>query len=121
MLCEDGYVYRLDSGEYDHLWEFETDLITSETVDIKHLKKIQMLADIAPGAHLNVYVLYDDEQFDAASSQLVYTSEGSGKKAIRVKLRKTANYGIKLHVSGSNYVKLYELELIMENGGDLYV
>ena len=50
----------------------------------------------------------------------MYQSTGSGLKPIRVKPRKTANYGIKLHVEGEGYVKLYELELFIENGGDLY-
>lgn len=120
MLCSDGYIYRMDTGEYNHSWSFETDLITNETVDIKHIKKIQMLADIASGANIEVYVLYDDEKFNEDSSHLVYSSTGSGKKPIRVKPRQTASYGIKLHVEGCGYVKLYELELFMEAGGDLY-
>lgn len=121
MLCDDGYIYKMDSGNYRHSWSFETDLITNETVNIKHIKKIQMFADIASGANIKAYILYDDEEFDEDTSHLVYESTGYGQKAIRVKPRKTASYGIKLHIEGYGYVKLYELELFMENGGDLYV
>lgn len=122
MLSDDGYVYRMDTGNYRHNWSFETDLITNETVDIKHIKKIQMLADLKNSASkLRVYVLYDDEEFDEDTSHLVYKSFGYGRKTIRVKPRQTASYGIKLHIEGYGYVKLYELELFMENGGDLYV
>ena len=121
MLCADGYIYKMDSGNYRHSWSFETDLITNETVNIKHIKKIQMFADIASGANIKAYILYDDEEFDEDTSHLVYESTGYGQKAIRVKPRKTASYGIKLHIEGYGYVKLYELELFMENGGDLYV
>jgi hypothetical protein len=126
MLSDDGYIYRMDSGNYNHNWSFETDLITNQTVDIKHIKKIQMFAEIAKNAHVKVYTLYDDEVFDELSAtekaeRLMYESTGYGKKPIRVKPRKTANYGVKLHVEGYGYVKLYELELIMESGGDLYV
>lgn len=121
MLLDDGYVYKLDSGNYAHNWSFETDLITNETVDIKHIKKIQMFADIASGANTKAYILYDDEEFDEDTSHLVYSSTGYGQKPIRVKPRQTASYGIKLHIEGYGYVKLYELELFMENGGDLYV
>lgn len=120
MLCDDGYVYQTDTGDYGHVWRFETDLFTNETVDIKHIKKIQMFADIAPNAGIRVYILYDDEEFDEDTSQLVYESTGCGQKPIRVKPRKTAGYGIKLHVEGCGYVRLYELELFMEAGGDLY-
>jgi hypothetical protein len=131
MLCDDSIVYRLDTANYDLEWSFETDLITNQTVDIKHLKKIQMLVDIPEKvgafdnkkAQIDVYVLYGDETFNAASSHHVYHCEDSGRKAIRVKPRnkKNASYGIKLHIEGKKYVKLYEMELFIEQGGDLYV
>lgn len=120
MLCDNGYIYKMDTGNYRHSWSFETDLITNETVNIKHIKKIQMFADIATGANIKVYVLYDNEEFDENTSHLVYSSTGYGQKPIRVKPRQTASYGIKLHIEGYGYVKLYELEMFMENGGDLY-
>jgi hypothetical protein len=121
MLCYDGYVYKMDTDEYDHSWSFETDLITSQTVNIKHIKKLQMLAEIAEKANLKVYILYDNEVFDENSSHLVYQSKKYGRLPIRVKPRKTANYGFKLHFEGAGYVKLYELEIFTEAGGDLYV
>lgn len=120
MLCADGYIYKMNTGNYRHSWSFETDLITNETVNIKHIKKIQMFADIDSGANLKVYILYDDEDFNEDTSHLVYESTGFGQKPIRVKPRQTASYGIKLHIEGYGYVKLYELELFMETGGDLY-
>lgn len=120
MLCADGYVYKMDTNNYSHSWNFETDLITNETVNIKHIKKIQMFAEIASGASIRVYILYDNEKFNENTSHLVYKSKSYGQKPIRVKPRQTAGYGFKLHVEGYGYVKLYELELFMENGGDLY-
>lgn len=126
MLCA-GVIFKMDTDDYEgQEWSFETDLITNETVNIKHLKKLQMFVDISPGAWVKVYALYDNEKFGSLKSgekeeRLLYSSSGSGQKAIRVKPRKTANYGIKLHIEGEGYVKLYELELFMENGGGLYV
>ena len=120
MLCDDG-VYKMDTGKYDHAWSFETDLITNKTVDIKHIKKLQMLVELAEDANMQVYILYDDEEFDKNTSHLVYTSKKNGKFPIRVKPRKTANYGFKLHFEGTGYVKLYELEIFIEAGGDMYV
>ena len=135
MLCSSpngettkGIVYKMDTNEYSHHWSLETDLITNETVNIKHIKKIQMFADIQEEseAWIKVYFLYDEETFDGLKDEekekrLMYSSDGYGQKAIRVKPRQTASYGIKLHIEGYGYVKLYELELFMENGGDLYV
>ena len=128
MLCEDGIVYQMDTGFYNHEWSCETDLITNKTVDIKHIKKIQMLVDIdgdsAIDVGMQVYILYDDEVFDKLenkASRLVYTSTKTGRFPIRVKPRNTANYGFKLHFKGKGYVKLYELEIFVEQGGALYV
>ena len=121
MLDEQGCVYKMDTNTYNHNWSFETDLITSKTVNIKHIKKLQMLVDIAKKSNMKVYILYDDEEFDERTSHLVYSSNKTGKFPIRVKPRKTANYGFKLHFEGAGYVKLYELEIFVESGGDLYV
>ena len=121
MLCADGCVYKMDTNEYAHDWSFETDLITSKTVSIKHIKKLQMLVELAKSANMKVYILYDDEVFDEDKSHLVYTSTKTGKFPIRVKPRKTANYGFKLHIEGSGYAKIYELEIFVEAGGELYV
>ena len=120
MLCNDGHVYKMDTDEYNHGWEFETDLVTNKTVDIKHIKKIQMLVETDSSADFDVYILYDDEKFNG-KSHLVYTNNKRGKFPVRVKPRKTANYGFKLHVEGYGYVKLYELEIFVEQGGDMYV
>ena len=121
MLCEDGFIYKMDTDDYSHEWSFETDLITNKTVNIKHIKKLQMLVEVATNANMQVYILYDDEAFDKNSSHLVYASNKYGKFPIRVKPRKTANYGFKLHIEGAGYVKLYELEIFVEAGGDMYV
>lgn len=135
MLCADSHLYKMDTDIYSDNWSFETDLITNKTVDIKHIKKLQMLVDIpelvngVPNyadkdgnpANMQVYILYDNEEFNE-KSHLVYSSnERTGKFPIRVKPRNTANYGFKLHIKGSGYIKLYELEIFVEAGGDLYV
>lgn len=120
-----GFIYKLDTNSYAHEWSFETDLITNKTVDIKHIKKLQMLADIAPDAKISVYALYDDEVFDKTKSHLLFSYENKGtkviKKPIRVKPRQTAHYGVKLHFECEGYIKLYELEIFAEAGGDMYV
>ena len=115
-------VYKLNTSNYtNQSWAFETDLMTNNTVDIKHIKKLQMLGDFAD-CDLDVYILYDDEEFNANTSHKVYSRTNLvGKKPIRVKPRNTAHYGIKLHFEGVGYAKLYELEIFAQQGGDLYV
>ena len=121
MLTKVGEILQLDTDIYSHNWSFETDLITNETVNIKHIKKLQMLADMSSGSRIQVYILYDDEEFNEDTSHLAYSGQGGGKKAIRVRPRRTAHYGFKLHVEGFGYVRLYELEIGLEAGGDMYV
>ena len=126
MICQNGSIYKMDTGVWQtesdkQKWCFETDLITNKTVDIKHIKKLQMLVELESGADVQVYILYDNEEFDAEKSHLVYSSTKTGRFPIRVKPRNTANYGFKLHVEGSGYAKLYELEIFVEDGGELYV
>ena len=131
MLDKYGNLYQLDTGEYNHEWSFETDLITNKTVSIKHIKRLQMLVDIPDkDSWMNVYILYDEEEFDSLEdkkTRLVYSFEKAketdkpSKFPIRLKPRNTANYGFKLHFEGEGYVKLYELEIFVEAGGDLIV
>ena len=88
-----------------------------------------MLVEADADASITVYILYDYETFSGLSPEkqaerLVYESVANTEPRrlpIRVKPRKTANYGFKLHIEGSGYVKLYELEIFVESGGDLYV
>jgi outer membrane protein assembly factor BamB len=121
MLCDDGHIYKMDTNNYNHKWSFETELITNQTVDIKHIKKLQMLVELNTNANMQVYILYDNEVFNKNTSHLVYSSDKSGRFPIRVKPRNTANYGFKLHFEGYGYAKLYELEIFVEAGGDMYV
>ena len=88
MLCEDGCVYKMDTGVYNHEWSFETDLITNKTVNIKHIKKLQMLVELAESANMQVYILYDDEEFDKDKSHLVYTNKKHGR------IQKTTDFKI---------------------------
>jgi hypothetical protein len=110
----------VDSGNYNQSWRLETDFFTGKTIDIKHIKKIQLLAQIPNGSDLDIYVLYDDEQW-SLNSHRVYSGSGGGQVPIRIVPRQTASYGFKLHIRGHGYVKLYGLEVFVTNGGDLYV
>lgn len=124
-LGADGYIYRLDGDAYG-TWSFETDLMARSTAsgytdtDIKHIRKVQIMADVAEGADFKVYALYNGEKY-GSGSQLIYDSRGkTGKVMARVKLRRSANWGCKLHFEGSGFVRIYEMEQYLEKGGELY-
>lgn len=113
-------IYKLNTNDFSQKWAFETDLVTNNTVDIKHIKKLQMLGDF-DNCDLDVYILYDNEVFNAETSHKVFSRTLNGRHPIRVKPRKTAHYGFKLHFEGNGYAKLYELEIFTQQGGVLYV
>ena len=125
MLCADGKIYKLDTGDFSQNWSFETDFTMAQTVDIKHIRKVQMYAEIANGSSLDAYILYDDEKFNSAASHKIFTynntSGASQKVPIRVIPRQTANYAFKLRVNGYGYSRLYNLEWFVKQGGELFV
>lgn len=125
MLGDNGNIYRVDTGVYSHDWSFETDFFMDKTIDIKHIQKIQLFADMTAGAKLTAYLLYDDEVFDAAKSHKIYdytnSSNDPQKVKIRVIPRMTANYGFKLRVNGFDYARLYHLEIFVRQGGNKHL
>lgn len=125
MLTEEGNLYRIDSDEYNNQnWAAETDLTAGKTIDIKHIQKVQILADIAPGSTINAYLLCDDETF-SPSIEPIYTCQNTTDiqktATIRVVPRKTAHWGAKLRLSGTGYCRIYQAEITLKGGGELYV
>lgn len=124
MLGTNG-IFKMDTTNWQHDWYLETDLFLGKSIDIKHIKKLQLLADVDAGSTLKIHILYDDESFNSVTSQQVYSftnATGITKMVpIRIVPRMTASYGFKLRISGYGYVKLYQLELFVANGGELYV
>ncbi len=113
-----AYIYKLDSKDYNLEWGFDTDLITAGTLDVKHIKCVKILADIGEDATIEVYAVYDDND----EEQLLYESKSiTGRRAIRVKPSVSAHHGMKLRFKCKGKVRIYNLELTMEGGGETYV
>ena len=131
MLTNDGNILKMDTGGYGQ-WAFETELLLGESVDIKHLRKLQVLADIPEGSKMKIYALYNGEEF-GENSHLLYNSEEnktslrvSRNKSgdfipIRIRPRRTANFGFKLHFEGEGYVRIRQIEMKISAGGELYI
>lgn len=132
MLCDNGMIYKMDTGTHDLDWSFETDLSTAlssssssgfKSVNIKHIRKIQMYVYIKPGSTMKIYGLYDEDIFNADSAHLLFDSEKDGLTGmipIRIKPRMTASYGFKLHFEGHGYVRIHSMEVYKTQGGELY-
>lgn len=130
MLTDDGKIYKLDTKDYYSIpWSFETDLSTAltssstKTVNIKHIRKIQLYAYIPSGSTMKIYGLYDEEAYNADSSHLLFDSAKDGRHGkfpIRIKPKLTANYGFKLHFEGTGYVRVHSMEIYKTQGGELF-
>lgn len=129
-LSSDNKVYLLNSEEYDNQdWACETDFTSGRSLDIKHIKKIQMLADIGAKSSIQIHILSDDEYFDKLTKnerdeRCVYSffnnSENTKTVVIRTIPRKTANYRYKLRISGNGYSKVYQTDISIQAGGELF-
>lgn len=124
-LTDDNKIYKLNSNSYDHDWAAETDFYTGGTIDIKHIQKIQLFADVDPGSTIRIHLLYDNEIFDEHTSHCVYeftnNSPDTQKIPVRVIPRKTASYGYKIRISGYGYSKVYQMEVTMTEGGEMFI
>lgn len=121
MLSKDGRIYQMDSGLYSHKWSFETDIVLNKSVNITHIDKIQILCDMSDDSDISVYALYGDEEFDENTSHLLCRRSGEGRKVIRVRPRMTADYGFRLHFEGFGYARIYQMEIVTSDGGELFV
>lgn len=129
MLGDNNKVYKLNTKDYNHEWAAETDFNLGQTVDIKHIRKIQLFAELDNFSELNVHVLYDEDNFDTLSEaeiekRLVFSTQnitGASKRyLIRIVPLKSANYGFKIRISGTGYAKVYQMEVTLTGGGELF-
>ena len=125
MLGANGSIYRIDSGKFEEQeWAAETDISAGHTIDIKHVQKVQMLADVEAGSTIKAYLLRDGEVFNADLHKPIYKykNEGSAQKKVTVRVvpRNTAHWGYKLRLSGTGYSRIYQAEITLKGGGELF-
>lgn len=119
FFCIDdtGVLTKLDTGNSKDLnWEFETDLMTTGSCDIKHIDKLQMCCDIDDGSSVDITLV--DEK---GTVQELWSSGGrDGYVVARVKIRKSVCNAFKIRVSGTGNVCIRSMELFIKQGGELY-
>ena len=143
-VLRDGNLRLLTTGNVNHFWQFETDFMTNNNLDIEHLKKIQIRVKVPTEKLENsqrypyfmIHAVYKDDNpldedgyYIEERGQLLYDSSNgtygkdakTGDYVVRVVLRKSASDGVKLVFEGKGYVRFYNMELIYENGGELSV
>ena len=125
MQIDGDFIENSDETDSDGIpsygsWWFETDLMCAGKLDVRRIKKISMLCDIANGANVSVYLLRDDEKFDESTSVKVLESTSTGRRLLRGLVRGLGGYMHKLRICGTGKVRIYAAELLLSWGGDIY-
>lgn len=110
-------------------WFAETDISLTDTngnytVMPKRINKLRFLAELDAGSSLEVSVIGADEDYkEDILCKKTYTNDSEKMKRIpiRLNIRKKADYGFKVRVSGVGYAKVYSMEISYTDGGAMDV
>lgn len=123
-LFRDGEIARIDGMQETDMsygdWWFETDFMAAGRLDVRRVKKITVLCEIAPGASLEVYLLKDGETFSKVTTRKVLTSKGHGWRTLCVLVRGMSADMHRMRFVGHGKVRIHAAELQISWGGDYY-
>ena len=129
-ITYDSHLYKLNTEDYkEQEWFAETDISLTDTngnytVMPKRINKLRFLAELDAGSSLEVSVIGADEDYkeDILCKKTYFNdSEETKRIPIRLNIRKKADYGFKVRVSGVGYAKVYSMEISYTDGGALDV
>ena len=136
-LCKDGKIRIIDydedafnnaggnaenelgGKEYESDWWFETDFFAAGRIDVRRIKKISVLCDIASGASVRAYLMRPEDKYTTTTKAVLESSVG-GRRLMRRMIRMTSCYMHKMRIAGSGDVKILAIELLLSWGGDVF-
>ena len=123
-------IVELNTENYEgQKWFAETDIMMNDTagnytIAPKRINKIAMLAEMNPGSTLEISVIGADEDYeddDVVKKSYVNESDEVKTVPIRLNIKKKADYGLRVRVSGEGFSKVYSMEITYTDGGTLNV
>lgn len=120
LLVDDGSDDTLGEGGTYGDWWFETDFMAAGRLDVRRVKKITVLCQIASGAGVEAYILRDGERFDPSSSRKVLSSRGHGWVTLCALVRGMSADMHRVRFVGHGRVRIHAMELAISWGGDIY-
>lgn len=123
-------IVELNTENYEgQKWFAETDILMNDTagnytIAPKRINKIAMLVEMNPGSTLEISVIGADEDYedgDVAKKSYVNESDEVKTVPIRLNIKKKADYGLRVRVSGEGFSKVYSMEITYTDGGTLNV
>lgn len=123
-LFRNGEIARIDGMPESVMsygdWWFETDFMAAGRLDVRRVKKLTVLCEIAPGASLEVYLLKDGESFNKVTTRKVLVSKGHGWRTLCALVRGMSADMHRMRFVGNGKVRIHAAELQISWGGDLY-
>ena len=129
ILCDDGAYTPNAEKVCDMEWYAETDLLCLSRMDIRRIKKIQIMgvADTQYGdCEVSVYLLRRGEEFNTDAhkpvAQKMFTA-GHGERVfmLRTLIRMFSSVGHRVRIVGKGAVRILGIDMKLSYGGDLYV
>lgn len=134
ILCDDGYAYTPNAEKVcDMEWYAETDLLCLSRMDIRRIKKIQIMGvcDRSYGeSHVKVYLLRRGDIFggDRLENDAKLIAEKNFAQedvesvfTIRALIRMYSSMGHRIRIVGKGAVRILGIDMKLSYGGDLYV
>lgn len=136
-LCKDGKIRIIDydedafdnaggnaenelgGKEYENDWWFETDFFAAGRIDVRRIKKVSVLCDIASGASVRAYLMRPEDKYTTTTKAVLESTVG-GRRLMRRMIRMTSCYMHKMRIAGSGDVKILAIELLLSWGGDVF-
>lgn len=133
MFGSDGFVYRpSDSAVYGRRWLAETDMMCLGRMDIRRVKKIQIMGicdtdGIPDGGEsfIRAYLLRRGEVFDESKSRLIaekrfLSGRGEAVFTLRALTRMFSSIGHRIYITGDGLFRIQGIDMKLSYGGDLY-
>ena len=126
VFCEDGFVYAPSEGAVkDYTWFAETDLMCLSRMDIRRIKKIQIMGVADGSAKVEVYLLRRGEEFTSRCKPVAVrdltSNEGESVFTLRALIRMFSSVGHRVRIVGKGAVRILGIDMKLSYGGDVYV
>ena len=127
ILCDEGAYTPNAKKVCDMEWYAETDLLCLSRMDIRRIKKIQIMGvcDRSYGdSYVKVYLLSRGDSLEGAkliAEKDFAQGKGESVFTIRALIRMFSSMGHRIRIVGKGAVRILGIDMKLSYGGDLYV
>ncbi|HYE12252.1 MAG TPA: hypothetical protein VEF53_18940 [Patescibacteria group bacterium] len=113
-LTFDGKILKFNSGTETVEWEAITEYFAGDIIN-KYVHEIKLRFDIANGSTMAIAIQYDNGSFEEVQS---YIGTSNNMQTLKCSITPKQSDRYRIKFSGTGYVKLHAMEVLMSVGGD---